>query len=112
MNERADPPLLLTSPVLHLSEGRAVVLLSVQRERARPDRCRLEATVVPEGTLPAGLRLVARWPGGRRSARLDGAGCGRLSGIPLAAVQALQAGEAGALLVEIERVDDEGDAMG
>jgi len=88
------------------------VLFSVQRDRARPDRCRLEATVVPEGTLPAGLRLVVRWPGGRRSTRLDGAGCGRLSGIPLAALQALQAGEAGALLVEIERVDREGDAVG
>lgn len=109
MNERATLPpaelggLLLTSPLLHLvPEGRAVVLLAVQPDAAHPDRCHLEATVVPEGTLPERSRLVVQWQGGRRSARLDSAGRARLGGVPLAAIQALQAGEAEALLVRVE----------
>lgn len=109
MNERATLPpaelggLLLASPLLHVPpEGRAIVLLAAQPDAARPGRCRLEATVVPEGPLPAGLRLVVQWQGGQRSVRLDGAGRARLSGVPLAALQALQAGEAEALRVRIE----------
>lgn len=125
MNEQATPlppgafgSLLLTSPVLSFEpDGRAVVLLAAQPDPVHPGRCRLEATVVPEPVgavhaLPLQLRLVVQWAGGRRTARLGGAGCARLSGIPTAVVQALQAGEPEALLVRIERVTGEGDALG
>ena len=112
MNERANRALFLTTPVLSLGDGRAIVLLSALPDSTHPERCCLEATVVAEGLLPEGLRLVVRWAGGQRWARLHGAGPVRLTGIPLASLQALQAGESEALLVEIERVDCESNAMG
>ncbi|HOQ99619.1 MAG TPA: hypothetical protein PLJ35_12435 [Anaerolineae bacterium] len=116
MNESVTSPpleasgcLLLTSSVIHLDAGHAVVLLAAQPDPARPGQYRLEATVVPAQPLPAGLRLVASWAGGQRTARLDTSGCARLRGVP---ATALAAGGKGTLLVSIEKVMGESNALG
>ncbi len=116
MSERATPLppgpggcLLLTSPIVCLDEHRAVVLLVAQPEASQPARYRLDATVVAERPLPGGLRLALAWAQGRRTALVDSAGCARLRAVPAAAVRA---GEQGTLLVSIERVTCESDALG
>ena len=99
----AASALLVTSTIVELEQGRAVVLFTAQPEPQDPTQYRLEATVVPEKPLAAALRLVVEWPGGRRRARLDPRGRARLRGLPGAPLLALQRGDAQALVVHLER---------
>ncbi len=98
--------LLVTSTIVELEQGRAVVLLMAQPEPQDPTRYRLEATVVPEKPLAGALRLAVEWPGGRRRARLDPHGRARLRGVSGAPLLALQSGDEQALVVRLERARD------
>lgn len=104
--------LVLASSIMDLEQGRVVVLLATQPDPRRPAQFQLDATVVPERPLGQAVRLVVRWRGGHRSARVNGAGCARLRGIPASAVQALQGGDQQALLLQVEKAVHEDDAVG
>ena len=98
--------LVLASSIIDLEGERAIVLLAGQPERCHPDRYVLEATIVPERSLGQGLCLVARWKGGRQTARVNRAGQARLQGIPAGVVEAVQGGDPQAFLLEIERAGE------
>jgi hypothetical protein len=111
---RRQGALLLTTPPLALDDGRAVVLVALQPDPARPDAYALEATVVPDKPLRRALRLSFRWASGRRSTLVDEMGCARCTDIPAGPVQAWQRGDRGALQLELEHVHvtGESDALG
>ena len=108
----SDGSLLLTSSVAHLNGRRAVVLMVAQPDPVQAGAYLLEATLVGEEPLPGSLRLVLAWEGGEQTAALDDAGCARFRGIAAAAVRALQAGDAGAFRLRIEKQTGESDALG
>ncbi len=101
---------ILASALSQVGGGRVLVLLAAQADAARPDTCRLEATLLPERPLAGPLRLVVRWPGGRRTARVLACGQARLR-VPAAALQALGAQPGEALCIRVERIESERDAL-
>jgi hypothetical protein len=94
-----------------VDQGRAVVLLAAQPDPRRPASYLLDATIVPQEPLDQPLLLTVQWQGERRTAVVSESYRARLQGIPAEAVQALQAGDQGALLVQIEKVMDGTDAV-
>ncbi len=107
----AGGPLLFTSSIAQLAQGRAVVLLAAQPDPRQAAAYLLEATVVAEQPVQEPLRLVAEWGEERRTAPVDRAGVAHLRGIPSEVLQALQAGDPRALVLRIENAS-EGDALG
>ena len=97
---------LLASSVMDWGGERVVVLLTGQPEPGHPGRYRLEATVVAERAPGQGLRLVARWKGGRRTVRVNRAGQAHLRGVPAGVVEAVRAGDPQALFLGIERAGE------
>lgn len=103
--------LFLASALGQVDGGQVLVLLAAQADPARPDSCRLEATVVPERPLAGPLRLVLSWQGGRRTARVQASGRARFRRVPAAALQSLRARAGEGALIRVERMVSESDAL-
>jgi len=102
MAEKAGAVLLTSGVWLAPTGEKAVALLAAQPAK-RPGEYILDVTLVSELPLPPGLRLSVRWAEGRRTARVRADATARVRGVPAYAIEALQAGDAGALLIQIDQ---------